>query len=145
MGCLEFLVQFFDIFIFTREKKAEAAQILMKIDPMENIFSGLLSKSNCFKTQKGLLKDLRVIDDVYEDKEIIVVDSDSFALCSQIDNVVPLMSWQGDANDCEMLFLSEYLSKLWNCEDVREINRKYFQMRKLAKMSLREFDELLKC
>ena len=136
--------QFFDIYIFTREKKTEAGQILMNIDPKEAIFSGLLSKSNCFKTQKGLLKDLRVINDVYEDKEIVIVDSDSFALCSHIDNVVPLMSWQGDANDCEMIFLAEFLSKLWDCEDVREINRKYLQMGKLAKMSCRDFDELLK-
>lgn len=138
------MVQFFDLYIFTREKKADAGQILMNIDPQEDIFSGLLSKSNCFKTQKGLLKDLRVLDGVYEDKEIIIVDSNSFALCSKIDNVVPLISWQGDENDCEMIFLSEYLSKLWDCEDVREINRKYFQMGKLAKMSFREFDELLK-
>ena len=140
---LKSLAEFFDICIFTRQCQAEAVQIVMKLDPTGTIISSIISESRCFQTKKGhYLKDLRIINS-HNLEEIILVDSESFAFSLQIDNGICLMPWSGDAKDCELSFLSNYLQTLSNCPDVRKMNLENFHLSELASKDSKEFTEFL--
>ena len=140
LGCL---LEFFDIYVFTRESKSETVQIIEHLDPNFEIFSGIISQSRCFKTKKGhYLKDLRIVNS-HDLKEIIIIDSEVFAFSYQIDNGICLMPWSGDADDSELAFLFNYLKRLSECSDVREENRKFLQLGELAAKHSSEFMEFL--
>ena len=137
------LFEFFDLYVFTRECKSEAVQIIEHLDPNFEIFSGIISQSRCFKTKKvHYLKDLRIINS-HALKEMIIVDSESFAFSHQIDNGICLMPWSGDADDSELVYLFNYLKRLSECSDIREENRKFLQLGQLAAKISSEFVEFL--
>lgn len=88
------------------------------------------------------LKDLRILSDKSL-KEVVLVDSESFSFCFQIDNGVPLMPWNGDSKDAEILHLTGYLIKLSQSEDIRTMNRERFKLRELANLTVRELADML--
>jgi len=136
------LTRFFNIFVFTRECKSLAVQIVKRLDPESIIFSGLLSLKKCIRIPFGhLLKDLRIISNKSL-KELILIDNEAFSFCYQIDNGIPLMSWEGDETDSELLYLAGYLIKMHECEDVRIINRNHFKLRELASLSKQELTQM---
>ena len=140
---LESLVQLFDIYAFTRECNSEAAQIINHLDKKSEIFSGIISQKKCFKTKKGhYLKDLRIVNS-HDFKEMIIIDCESFAFSSQIENGICLMPWSGNENDSELVFLLHYLKKLSECSDIREENRNCLHLSELAAKLPSEFVEFL--
>ena len=46
-----------------------------------------------------------------------------------LDNGIPLLTYVGEFNDRELLFLEEYLLKACKYDDMRELNRKTFRLR----------------
>ena len=124
------LSQFYDIFVFTKLKKSLSIPIVSSLDSRKNIILGVLSRKKCFRTWMGLFLNF-------------LVDSESFSFCFQIDNGVPIMPWNGDSKDSEILHLTGYLIKLSHAEDVRVMNRERFRLRELAKMTVRELAEML--
>ena len=136
------LTRFFNIFVFTRECKSLAVQIVKRLDPESIIFSGILSQKKCFRTNIGhFLKDLRIISDKGMG-DLIVIDSEAFSFGYQIDNGIPLMPWDGDETDSELLYLTGYLIKMHKCEDVRIINRNHLKLKELSSLSLKEMSQM---
>ena len=88
------------------------------------------------------LKDLRILSDKSL-KEVVLVDSESFSFCFQIDNGVPIMPWNGDSKDSEILHLTGYLIKLSHSDDIRSMNRDRFRLKELAKLTVKELAEML--
>lgn len=77
------------------------------------------------------VKDLRVI--LNRDlKDMVLVDNSIYSFAYQIDNGIPIISFYDDPNDEELLHLMFYMKSLANCEDVREQNRKAFELYKLG-------------
>ena len=108
------LSQFYDLYIFTSDPKQKATQILNYIDPQCKIFKGLLSREQCFLSEKGkLIKDLRII-----------IDHHIISIASQIDNGIPLLFWNGNPIDCELKYLTKYLQNISGIIDIRYENKK---------------------
>lgn len=58
---------------------------------------------------------------------MVVVDNSAYSFAMQVDNGIPILPfYQG--KDYELTALQSYLQKLLTCEDVRQINREYFQL-----------------
>lgn len=111
---------------------------MKNLDPNSSIFSGILSRNKCFKTQKGhFVKDLRIIRSI-DLKDMLLLDNESFAFSYQVDNGIPLLPWHGDEKDCELTYLTKYLITLKDCYDMRTVNRKHFKLHELALMECPE-------
>ena len=138
------LTRFFNIYVFTRECKSLAVQIVKLLDPESIIFSDIFSRKKCFHTHFGhFLKDLRIISDKSL-KDLILIDNEAFSFGYQMDNGIPLMSWDGEETDSELLCLIDYLIKMHKCEDVRIINRNHLKLRELSSLSLEEIVQMFK-
>lgn len=59
----------------------------------------------------------------------MVVDNSAYSYAMQIDNGIPIMPFY-EGKDFELSALEHYLNKLSECEDVRQMNREYFQLHK---------------
>ena len=111
------------------------SKIINFLDPFRKIFSGFLCKKHCFKSHSGrAVKDLRVAFNKSLN-DMIIIDSLDKNFVVNIDNVIPILKWEGDKNDCEMREMLKYLLAIEKYEDVREINRNHFRLEELIKES----------
>ena len=86
------------------------------------------------------VKDLRIFKNVHL-KDILIVDNAVYSFGDQIDNGIPITPFKEDPRDTEFLNLIKYLDKCVDVYDVREINKKAFQLQKIYKYNLEPFIE----
>lgn len=105
------------------------------MDP-DGIISHILDRTHCIETTGGfVIKDLRIIKN-RELKDLIIVDNLVHSFGLQIDNGVPILEWDGDKQDKELLYLVDYLIEASRVEDIREFNAERLKLRELANASL---------
>ena len=138
METLARLSVFYEIYIFTSATKEYADKVMDLLDPEKKIFSGALSRHNCFRTKKGFfIKDLRIIIDKYM-TEMIIVDNLTHSFAFQIDNGIPILPWNNDPEDCELKHLTKYLIHISNFKDLRQANKLALRLSEMAKENLNE-------
>lgn len=116
------------MYIFTASFQFYADIVRGILDPDNQIFKGILSRSHCLKTKHSFfIKDLRIIQN-REMKDIIIVDNLIHSFAFQLDNGIPIVPWKGDRNDKELKFLLDFLIELSFLADVREGIRQRFQL-----------------
>ena len=69
----------------------------------------------------------------------MIVDNAVYSFGFQLDNGIPILPFYDDKNDEEMLHLVYYLKCLSQFGDVREQNRKAFQLKELEGSNIHEF------
>ncbi len=84
------------------------------------------------------VKDLRIFKNVHL-KDILIVDNAVYSFGDQIDNGIPITPFKEDPRDTEFLNLIKYLERCADVYDVREINKKAFQLRRIFKFNLEPF------
>lgn len=84
------------------------------------------------------VKDLRIFKNVPL-KDILIVDNAVYSFGEQVDNGIPITPFKEDPRDTEFLHLIKYLEMCAEVHDVREINRKAFQLGKIFKTDLEPF------
>jgi CTD small phosphatase-like protein 2 len=90
-------------------------------------------------TDEGVyIKDLRIIKN-RSMKDLVIVDNAVYSFGFQLDNGIPILPFYDDKNDEEMLHLVYYLKCLSQFDDVREQNRKAFQLKELEGSNIHEF------
>ena len=91
------------------------------------------------ETPQGIfIKDLRMIAN-RDLKDILLVDNASYSFGYQLDNGIPIIPFYNDKNDKELLHLIQYLNWVIDSEDVREQNRKAFQLGELSEQEITEY------
>lgn len=116
----------FEIILFTDGQRELHTKILDKIDPLNQLFTFRLFKDHCYQSDKGFYtKDLRVIN--RQLSSMVLVDNSTCSFGFQLSNGIPIIPYTGDANDCELMLLVEYLQYLRDKPDVRKINREHFK------------------
>ena len=91
------------------------------------------------ETEEGVyIKDLRIIRN-RELKDVVIIDNAVYSFGFQLDNGIPILPFYDDKEDEEMLHLVYYLKCLSQFEDIREQNRKAFQLKELEGSNLNEF------
>lgn len=137
------LRQFYEIYIFTKEIKALAFQIVNELDPDFKIFSDILCQKQTFQTkQSHFLKDLRIISNK-DLKEMILIDSNTLSFSFQVDNGIPILPWEGDIHDRELKYLIRYLIKVNHFDDVRLMNQKCLKLVELAMRNKKDILEMI--
>ena len=72
-------------------------------------------------------------------RDMIIVDNAVYSFGYQLDNGIPIIPFYDDKSDEELMHLIFYIECLSKSADVREQNRKAFQLRELQEIDLQEY------
>ncbi|CAD8195984.1 unnamed protein product [Paramecium pentaurelia] len=130
------LSEIYSIFIFTASSSSYASVIVDYLDPDQSKIIGIFSRNHCMETKNGFfIKDLRTLKDI-DLSSTIIVDNLAHSFGLQIDNGIPILEWNSDEKDEELKYLTEYLIKASEVEDVRIFNRENIRLRELISYQL---------
>jgi CTD small phosphatase-like protein 2 len=69
---------------------------------------------------------------------MVIVDNSVYSFAYQLDNGIPIIPFYNDPKDEELMHLIFYIQSLVNVDDVREANRKAFELYLLGTDDLNE-------
>jgi CTD small phosphatase-like protein 2 len=114
-----------EVVIFTASHQSYADAILDELDPDGRLFHHRLYRQHCTLVSELYVKDLSRID--RELSKMVLVDNAAYSYLLQLENGIPILPYY-DGKDFELSALEGYLERLEKSEDVREVNRQYFQL-----------------
>ena len=77
---------------------------------------------------KLYIKDLRIFEDQWNLKDVILIDNAAHSFAMQINNGIPMLPFYDNKHDVDMIYLAHYLLKLSIQDDVRTILKQTFWM-----------------
>jgi len=120
---LEALSDLYEIVIFTASCEEYAYQMTNIIDPEHKFIKKVIAKEHCLPTGTGYyVKDLRVIADRSLD-EMLIADNSIISFAFQLANGITVSSYDGKEEDMELSYLTNYLTELYNKDNIVESNR----------------------
>ena len=126
----------FEIVIFTAADRKYAEICLSVIDPNQEYVTLLIHRDYCLRTKKGLfIKDLRIFKN-RDLKDMVIVDNFTPSFSFQIDNGIPIITWDGEAKDQELKYLMKYLLEAKEYDDMRVYNREKLKLETLAELPI---------
>lgn len=125
---LEALAPHFELVAFTASTTEYASAVLDWADP-QHLIKHCLSRTHCRVAEGVLVKDLRVLG--RDLSEVIILENSVYAFGMQLDNGVPVVSWQGAVDDCELSSLLPHLLVFAGSSDVRKSLDECLQLRRL--------------
>ena len=126
--CLQEVSELFQVGVFTASHKSYADAVLDVLDPRQEWIDFRLYREHCVETEDGVyIKDLRVIGN-RDLQNVVLVDNAAYSFGYQLDNGIPIIPFFEDKGDLELVHLVEYLRCLLEVDDVREQNRRAFQL-----------------
>jgi CTD small phosphatase-like protein 2 len=124
--------------VFTASNASYANNVINYIDPTGELIQHRFFRPHCILQDDVYVKDLRIFKNVHL-KDILIVDNAVYSFGDQIDNGIPITPFKEDPRDTEFLNLIKYLERCADVYDVREINKKAFQLRRIFKYNLEPF------
>ena len=129
----------FQVVVFTASHSWYADAVLNFIDPKRELIQYRMYRDQWIETPQGIfIKDLRVIAN-RKLKDVLLVDNASYSFGYQLDNGIPIIPFYNDKEDKELLHLIQYLKWVVDSDDVREQNRKAFQLGELSEQEITEY------
>ena len=124
---LDYAYEHFELIVFTASETDYANAILNYIEKDKKYFIKRLYRDSCLYLNPGLyIKDLTILRN-RNLKDIVIVDNSVYCFANQLSNGILISSFFNDQEDSMLLNLINYLNLLFDSEDVREENKKYFQ------------------
>jgi Dullard-like phosphatase family protein len=112
----------YQIIIFTASEKAYADTIIDHLDPTGELIEHRVYRSNCIVTNnRSYIKDLRIFEDQWDLKDIILVDNLAKSFTMQTNNGIPILPFYRDKSDMELVHLTHYLVRIVRENDFRPI------------------------
>lgn len=137
--CLKEANKHFQVIVFTASHSCYADAVLDFIDPDRELIQYRMYRDQWVETPQGIyIKDLRMIGN-RELKDVLLVDNASYSFGYQLDNGIPIIPFYNDKKDKELLHLMQYLKWVVDSDDVREQNRKAFQLGDLTEQEITEY------
>ena len=126
----------FEVIVFTASHKCYADRVLDYIDPTGQLIHHRLYRDNCVIVDGVFMKDLRILTD-RNLEDVIIVDNAAYSFGYQLDNGIPIISWYDDMTDRELFKLMDYLKVLSKLPDIREVNKKTFNLERFYENFMR--------
>ena len=98
------------------------------IDPNHFISHGLY-RDQCFTRENRYIKDLRVVNRKLSN--CLLLDDNITSFTNQKDNGIPILNFQGDPNDRELMKVCNFMMSISSLDDVRIAIREEFKMEAL--------------
>jgi len=131
---LEEMSNLFEIYVFTASEIGYARTLIQTIDPNRKFVKKIFDRRFCCVTQKGyVVKDLRIFTRESRLKKIFLVDNSSYCFFPQQKNGIPIIPFENNKADRELLELKEYLKYLVSEKEPVEFNANYFKLDKYSK------------
>ena len=108
----------YDIIIFTASLP-EYSEPLLDIIDKNKVIKYRLNRSHCRHYQNIYIKDLKVINRNL--KDMIIIDNNPESYLMNKENAIPILTWEDDENDNELIKLIPVLKYLAEVNDVRTV------------------------
>lgn len=119
------------IVVYTASHQSYADSVLNFLDPDKEYIQYRLYRHNCARVKVEndfiYVKDMRIFKNVHP-KDIIIIDNSVLSFAFQLENGIPILPYYNNKDDEELSFLSSYLNRIANSNDLREENKKSFKM-----------------
>ena len=66
----------------------------------------------------------------YNLKDIVIIDNSVLSFAYHLNNGIPIVPYYEGSDDKYLLSIAVYLSKIWDCDDLREKNKKVYNLEK---------------
>ncbi|KAH3762158.1 NLI interacting factor [Pelomyxa schiedti] len=133
----EFLVAvsaLYELVVFTASQAEYATALLDGIDPRGIYFSHRIFREGCVLVEGNYVKDLTILG--RDLSQVLIIDNNTHVFGYQVDNGIPIESFEGSNEDEELLKLIPLLTRLSSVEDVRPIIRHTFKTRQHVEEAL---------
>jgi len=128
----------FEVIVFTASHQCYADVVLNYLDPSHELIHHRLYRDNCLSMDGLFLKDLRILAN-RRLQDLVIVDNAAYSFAYQLENGIPIISWQDDPYDRELFNLVDYMKVLAGAEDVRVVNRETFHLNTFYEDYIEEF------
>jgi Dullard-like phosphatase family protein len=130
----------YHIIAFTASHDSYADSVLNFLDPKNKYFEYRLYRKNCvlcdINEMKFYVKDLKIIEDAYDLKDVVVIDNSVLSFAYHLDNGIPISPFYDSKTDTELLDIADFLVKYADENDIRDKLKEVYK--------LNQFLEILK-
>jgi len=98
----------FEVIVFTASHQCYADPVLDHLDPSGDLIHHRLYRDSWIPVEGVFIKDLRVIEN-RNLKDVVIVDNAVYCFGYQLENGIPIITWNDDPNDKELFNLVEYM------------------------------------
>ena len=130
----------YHIIAFTASHESYADSVLNYLDPEKKYFEYRLYRCHCvFCIVNGVkfyVKDLKLLEDNYDLKDLVLIDNSVLSFAYRLDNGIPISPFYDSKNDTELLTIADFLLEFADVDDIRN------QLKEVYKLT--EYYEILK-
>lgn len=138
-NCILELKKYYQVIIFTASEEEYADTIINYLDPTDELIEHRVYRQNCITTKdRSYIKDLRIFEDQWELKDIIIVDNLAKSFTMQTNNGIPILPFYSNKNDMELVHLTHFLIRISQESDVRFILKRTYWLELLYQQQIRE-------
>jgi Dullard-like phosphatase family protein len=133
----------YTIVIYTASHSSYADAVLNFLDPENKYFYNRLYRSNCIDIKLNgknfYIKDMNIFED-FAPKDILIVDNSVMAFAYDLDNGIPILPYYDAEKDLELLFVAYYFESIYECDDLRVINKEYMKLDYYLNQAIEEYN-----
>lgn len=129
---IKLVKQYYQVVLFTASTQEYADSVLDHIDPDRSLFKTRLYRTSWLETEDEVyIKDLRIFEDHWKLKDIVLIDNSAHSFGLQLNNGIPILSYYNGKSDKELAEVAKLLQQLFFKDDVRVKLRSMFWIQKL--------------
>ena len=129
---IKLVKQYYQVVLFTASTQEYADSVLDHIDPDRSLFKTRLYRTSWLETEDEVyIKDLRIFEDQWKLKDIVLIDNSAHSFGLQLNNGIPILSYYNGKSDKELAEVAKLLQHLFFKDDVRVKLRSMFWIQKL--------------
>jgi len=130
----------YHIIAFTASHESYADSVLNYLDSEKKYFEYRLYRCHCvlcvINGAKFYVKDLKILEDNYDLKDVVIIDNSVLSFAYHLDNGIPISPFYDTKNDTELLDIADFLLEYADENDIRNKLKEVYK--------LNEYLEILK-
>ena len=122
----------YHIVAFTASHESYADSVLNCLDPNRKYFEYRLYRAHCvlctMNEAKFYVKDLKILEDSYDLKDVVIIDNSVLSFAYHLDNGIPISPYYDSKTDTELLDIADFLVKYADENDIRDKLKEVYKL-----------------
>ena len=122
----------YHIVAFTASHESYADSVLNYLDPNNEYFEHRLYRAHCVLCSvdgaKFYVKDLKILEDNYNLKDVVIIDNSVLSFAYHLDNGIPISPYYDSKVDTELLEIADFLVKYADENDIRDKLKEVYKL-----------------
>ena len=122
----------YHIVAFTASHESYADSVLNCLDPNKKYFEYRLYRAHCVLCSvndvKFYVKDLKILEDNYNLKDVVIIDNSVLSFAYHLDNGIPISPYYDSKIDTELLDIADFLVKYGDENDIRDKLKEVYKL-----------------